>query len=253
MNLYKRIFIIGHHGAGKALVAKSVAEKLGWQFIDADFGLEARIGQMLPEIIGDDPNSPFHHCESTLLTHQLEQENIVVTTDPSIVLNEKNRQLLSSEFVVYLKVSTAIQIERTQCQAATLLPQHNKKTFFDQLHTERDEFYEQVATILIDTDDSALEKHVAQIVKIVLKDQDIKPASEKLDTIFFHKNLHVPVCLTEQQARCLKFLSQGKSAKETAREMNISYRTVEGNLAKTLELLGCTSSKELVALYHSKL
>ena len=53
MSIYKRIFIIGHHGAGKALVAKTVAEKLGWQFIDTDFGLEAKIGRKLSEIVGN--------------------------------------------------------------------------------------------------------------------------------------------------------------------------------------------------------
>lgn len=252
MNSYKRIFIIGHHGAGKALVAKAVAEKLGWQFIDADFGLEARIGRIQSEIIGDDLESPFYHCESAILKHSLEQENIVVTTDPSIVLNPKNKLSLSSELVIYLSVSTDIQIERTQRSAETLLPRDNKKAFFEQLHAERDKLYEQMASISINTDDSALEKHVAHIVQIVLKSQAIKLRTEKLDTTFFHKSLHTPIHLTEQQARCLKFLSQGKSAKEIAREMNISYRTVEGNIAKTMELLGCASSKELVALYHDQ-
>jgi shikimate kinase len=109
-----------------------------------------------------------------------------------------------------------------------------------------------MASILIDTDDSALEKHVDHIVQIVLKNHAIKPAVEKLDTTFFHKSLHTPIHLTNQQARCLKFLAQGQSAKEIAREMTISYRTVEGNLAKTMELLGCTSSKELVALYYEQ-
>ena len=44
--------------------------------------------------------------------------------------------------------------------------------------------------------------------------------------------------LTQQQAICLKFLAQGKSAKKIALDMKISYRTVEGTLAKTMELLG---------------
>lgn len=252
MSFYKRIFIIGHHGTGKALVAKAVAEKLNWQFVDADFGLEARIGRTLSEIVGNDLDTPFYHCESALLKHQLEQENSVVTTDPCIVLNPNNRQMLSSELVVYLKVSTNIQLERTLRQSATLLPLDNKKAFLERLHDERDKLYEQMASVSINTDDSALEKHVAHIVQIISKNHFIKPVTEKLTPPFFHKNSHTPVYLTEQQARCLTFLAQGKSAKEIAREMTISYRTVEGNLAKTMELLGCSSSKELVALYHDQ-
>ena len=90
MNKYKRIFIIGHPGAGKALLAKTLAEKLGWQFIDADLGLESRVGRTISEILGQESEAPFYHCESEILAHQLKQENIVVTTDASIVLNEKN-------------------------------------------------------------------------------------------------------------------------------------------------------------------
>ena len=72
------------------------------------------------------------------------------------------------------------------------------------------------------------------------------------DLKFFHKTLHTSVQLGVQQALSLKYLAQGLSAKEIAREMNISFRTVEGTLAKVMELLGCSSSKELIALYHAK-
>jgi len=33
MSQIKRIFIVGHPGAGKALLAKALAEKLGWRSI----------------------------------------------------------------------------------------------------------------------------------------------------------------------------------------------------------------------------
>ena len=37
----KRIFIVGHMGAGKFLRGEALAKKLGWQFIDANPGLGA--------------------------------------------------------------------------------------------------------------------------------------------------------------------------------------------------------------------
>ena len=51
------------------MLAKSLAEKLGWQFIDGE--------------------NAFHDCESEILATQLLKENIVVTTDPAIVCSEK--------------------------------------------------------------------------------------------------------------------------------------------------------------------
>jgi len=36
MSNIKRIFVIGHSGAGKGVLAQAVAKKLGWKFINAD-------------------------------------------------------------------------------------------------------------------------------------------------------------------------------------------------------------------------
>ena len=116
--------------------------------------------------------------------------------------------------------------------------------------------YEQIASITLNSDENALEKHVTIVSKLVLENEiSSKSTPIKLETkdkILFHKITHIPVHLTQQQAMSLKLLAIGKSSKEIARDMNISYRTVEGVIAKTMELLGCSSSKELIALYHSQ-
>lgn len=256
MNQFKRIFIIGHPGAGKALLGKILAEQIGWKFIDADFGLEIHIGRTLSEILGKKGNESFHHCEAKILDSFLTRENIVITTDSGVICNEKNRKILSSEFTVYLKVSTAVQLERTLRNPDPLLLDTEMRTFLDKLHEERDDLYDQVATLTVDGDNSALDEHVCTILNNfnLNKDDTILDSLvlEKKDVIFFHKITHMPVHLSAQQALCLKFLSQGKSSKEIAKIMNISYRTVEGYIAKTAEVLGCSSSKELIYLYHNK-
>lgn len=256
MDPYKRIFIIGHPGSGKGLLAKTVAEKMGWKFIDADLGLESHIGLSIVEIVGKQGEVAFQNCASQILISQIKKENIVVATDASIVSAEKNRQLLSSEFVVYLKVSTPVQLERTLRNPDPLLSIADITTFLDKLHQERDALYEQVASFTINGDNSNLNEHVLSIVKIV-SEADIEPISNQLkldekDLIFFHKTLHIPVRLSDQQAACLKLLAQGKTSKEIARALGISNRTVEHYMAKTMELLGCSSSKELIALYHDQ-
>ncbi len=255
MSHYKRIFIIGHTGAGKALVAKNLAEKLGWQFIDADFGLEFNIGRGLDEILGQQGQESFYDCQAEILVSLLKKENIVVTTDGSIACSEKNRHLLSSEFVVFLDVSTSVQIERTTRNSVPLLPITDLNAFFDKLHKERDSLYEQVSSLTVDSNDNALENHIHRIISRVLENKEGETVATKLtldkkDLMFFHKKLHTPVHLSEQQALCLKLLAQGKTSKVIARDLNISYRTVEGTLAKTMDLLGCSSSKELIALYY---
>lgn len=163
MNKYKRIFIVGHSGAGKGVLAKALAPKLGWKFIDADFALAPSIGRPLTEIIGNEGEEAFLHCLSDILSHQKCQENIVVLTDDSIVCSDKNRELLSSEFVVYLKVSTPVQLERIS-HNRPLLPLGDYKAFLNTLRQERDGLYEQVASFSISSDDGAIEEHVLSII-----------------------------------------------------------------------------------------
>lgn len=38
----KRIFVIGHMGAGKFLFTEALAKKLGWQLIDANPSIERK-------------------------------------------------------------------------------------------------------------------------------------------------------------------------------------------------------------------
>ncbi|MBL7527360.1 shikimate kinase [Legionella bononiensis] len=257
MNQYKRIFIVGHPGAGKTLLAKTLAEHLGWQFLDADFGLEFRIGRRLNDVLGIEGEQKLLQCQSEIIANLISKEHIVVATDASIVCSEHNRMMLSSECVVFIKVSTAVQIDRTSRNPVSLLPVADLEAFLDDMHHERDPLFEQVATVSIDSDDNALEEHVVRICAHALNFGEMKQKTgkvqlDKQDSIIFHKVLHIPVHLTEQQAISLKLLAKGQSSKEISRAMNISHRTVEGTIAKTMELLGCTSSKELIAHYHSQ-
>lgn len=69
----------------------------------------------------------------------------------------------------------------------------------------------------------------------------------------FHKQTNMPVHLSNQQSACLSLLAQGKSAKEIARLMQLSHRTVEHYLEIIRKLLGCASTKELIASYMDQL
>src|ERR1700733_8515961 len=106
----KRIFIVGHTGARKTLLSEALAKKLGWQVIDANPGLERYIGRSLNEIFGKQGEEAFHQCEAEIISHYIGKEHVVVYLEEAVIATEKNRKLLSSEFVVYLKVATPVQI-----------------------------------------------------------------------------------------------------------------------------------------------
>lgn len=163
MTKHKRIFIIGHIGAGKAVFAKALADKLGWKFIDSDLGLDARVGLTLADIIGKQGEESFHQCQSKILAHQINKEKVVIGTDGNILATEKNRKLLSSECVVYLKSSTQLQLERLTIEP--LLP-IDFKIFLDKLHLERDALYDKAAHFTIDAS-KPLDEAVNEVVKLL--------------------------------------------------------------------------------------
>jgi shikimate kinase len=150
-------------GAGKSLRGEALAEQLGWQYIDANPGLERYIGRNLNEIVGKQGEVAFHQCEAEIISHYIGKEHVVVVMEEAVIATEKNRKLLSSEFVVYLKVSTSVQIKRWPSGRSPLLPIADLKAFLDKQHLERDSLFEEVATLTIES--ISIEEDVSKIVK----------------------------------------------------------------------------------------
>jgi hypothetical protein len=105
-HFYHWPFRRGQRGASPKRWLKS----LGWKFINADvLGCAAHIGRTVSEVCRcTEGERAFNRCLTEILSHQITKENVVVTTDESIICDEKARELLKSEFTVYLKVSVPL-------------------------------------------------------------------------------------------------------------------------------------------------
>lgn len=246
-----RIFIVGHPGAGKALLAKTIAENLGWNYIDADSGLEYFSGLPINEILGEQGTKNFLNCQKNILASLLTREHIVVTTDASIVCHDEIFHLLRDEQIIYLQVNQAIQITRLAKNQQPFLLEGTLEEFLKKLHEQRNHLYEELSTFKIDSNDHNLQAHVNSVLQLIASSIEKAPFNT-IERVFYHKQSHELTHLTEQQANCLKLLAQGQTSKEIAKLLNISFRTVEANIAKIMHILGCSSSKELIALYHQK-
>lgn len=163
MGKHNQIFIIGHSGAGKGVLAQAIAKQLGWKFIDADFSLSPSLGLSLSEILGTDGEQNFHKKLSQTLDYQLTQSNIVVTTDDALVCTASNREKLKSTFTVNLQVGIDVQLERIG-HNRPLIPNDNFKEFLNQLRAERDAWYDEVASYAISSDDGEIDAHVTSVI-----------------------------------------------------------------------------------------
>ena len=166
MTKLKRIFVVGHMGAGKALLSEALAKKLGWEFIDANPSLERYIGRSLNEILGKQGEEALHRCEGEIISHYIGKEDVVVLLEEAVIATEENRKLLSSEFVVYLKVSVPVQLERMKGGRVPLLPIADLNAFLEKQHLERDHLFEEVATLTVES--VSVEDDVNKITKALV-------------------------------------------------------------------------------------
>lgn len=159
----ERIFVVGHMGAGKFLLSEALAKKLGWALIDANPSLERYIGRSLKEILSEQGEAAFHQCETEIITCFKQKDHVVVVLEEAVIATEENRKLLSQEFVVYLKVSTSMQLERMRGGRIPLLPITDLKAFLDAQHRERDHYFEEVASLVVDS--ISVDEDVRKIVE----------------------------------------------------------------------------------------
>jgi len=166
----KRIFIIGHMGAGKFIFTEALAKKLGWQIVDANPSIERYIGRQTRDILGEQGEAAFNRCQADIISHCIGKENVVVLLEECVVSSEQCRKLLSSEFVVYLKVSIPTQLGRMKNGRVPSLPVDDMKNFLEKQHRERDAFYEEVATLVVESvDQSSIDKTIEEDVNKVMQ------------------------------------------------------------------------------------
>jgi shikimate kinase len=97
-----RIFLIGYRGSGKTSVARHLAARLGWAWLDADDLLERRLGRTVRAVFAEEGESGFRARESALLTELSRLDRHVIATGGGIVLRPENRALLRTGKVIWL-------------------------------------------------------------------------------------------------------------------------------------------------------
>lgn len=163
-----RIFIVGHMGTGKFIFSEALANKLGWQIVDANPSIERYIGRLTRDILGEQGEAAFNRCQADIISHCLGKENVVVLLEECVVSSEQCRELLSSECVVYLKVSIPTQLGRMKNGRIPSLPIEDMKQFLEKQHEERDALYEEVATLIVES--VGYSDQVSEINKIIEED-----------------------------------------------------------------------------------
>ncbi|MCS7045866.1 MAG: shikimate kinase [Gemmataceae bacterium] len=151
----QRIFLVGYRGAGKTATAALLAQRLGWDWCDADAVLEHRFGSTIRDIFLREGEAGFRDKETAVLRDLVQRPRCVIATGGGVVLRPENRSLLRSGTVVWLTAAPTTLWQRIQGDAATAaqrpnLNQGGLAEVEEQLERRRP-LYQSCADVTIDT------------------------------------------------------------------------------------------------------
>lgn len=162
----KSIFLVGPMGAGKSTVGRFLAEKLRYEFVDSDHEIEAKTGATIPMIFDIEGEAGFRAREAGVIGELTLRPEIVLATGGGAVLMPENRKHLRTRgFVVYLKSSVEALVQRTRHDRnRPLLQTEDPKAVLRKVIEERGPLYEEVADLVIETEQVSVHRVVKQIV-----------------------------------------------------------------------------------------
>ena len=145
----KNIVLIGMPGTGKSTVGRALAERLGYDFVDADDLITQATGKTLTEILKTEGLEAFLSVEGRV-GEQLNRQNTVIATGGSMVLSEQAMAHLKENSVVVWLETPLSQISRRM--PADLIDRGiaaPKGMTIQEIYRQREPLYAQYADLII--------------------------------------------------------------------------------------------------------
>ncbi|MFT4570218.1 MAG: shikimate kinase [Hyphomicrobiaceae bacterium] len=99
------IVLTGFMASGKTAVGRTVARRLGWDFIDLDHFIEAKEGRSVAEIFSTDGEAAFRDIENRAVVELALERSTVLATGGGTFTFERNRKALRELGVVVCLVT----------------------------------------------------------------------------------------------------------------------------------------------------
>ena len=150
------LFLVGYRGTGKTAVARLVAERLDWGWLDADAVLEERAGRSVRAVFAEEGEAGFRRREAEVLEDLCRRPRHVISTGGGVVLRADNRaRLRAAGRVVWLTADAETIWRRLQADGTTAerRPALTVGGLAEvrQLLQVREPFYREVADCIVDT------------------------------------------------------------------------------------------------------
>ena len=164
----RNIFLIGPMGAGKSTIGRELADRLHLEFFDSDQEIERRTGADIAWVFDLEGEEGFRKREEGVIEDLSEKQGIVLATGGGSVISMQVRNRLSARgVVVYLETTIDKQVARTQKDRRRPLLQTSEepRTVLENLAVERNPLYEEIADVVIKTDDQSAKVVAHKIIE----------------------------------------------------------------------------------------
>ncbi|HEY5878659.1 MAG TPA: shikimate kinase, partial [Nakamurella sp.] len=160
------VVLVGPPGSGKTSVGGVLARLTGSRLRDTDHDIEAAAGRPIPDIFVTDGEPAFRAMERAAVATALVEHDGVLSLGGGSVLAEPTRALLKQHTVVFLSVTMPTGVRRTGLATnRPLLTGVNPRATYKALLDARLHLYQEVATLVVPTDEMTIEQVATVIVE----------------------------------------------------------------------------------------
>jgi shikimate kinase len=144
-----------------------LAERLGLACRDTDDDVARTAGKSIGDLFLDDGEETFRALESRAVRAALAEHEGVLALGGGAVLDADVRELLAGHTVVFLDVSITGAAPRVGFNRDRPLLLGNPRAQWVQLMAARRPFYDQVATVTVDTDGKTPEEVADEVLRLL--------------------------------------------------------------------------------------
>ena len=165
--LQTKLYLVGFMGTGKSAVGRTVAQRLGYQFIDSDQAIEESQGRRIKEIFESDGEAAFRKMEKFFVEEGHPNQDCVVSCGGGLIVQPGILDKIQSKGpVVCLLAAPQTIFDRVNgSKKRPLLNVESPLVKIEELLKEREPIYRKAGTEVL-TDGRSIADVAAHVIRI---------------------------------------------------------------------------------------